>query len=43
MLKSLTDIIVRVRYTAMAGDPAFTLKVQNLVTQRIETGAGNHE
>lgn len=43
MLKSLTDIIVRVRYTAIPGDPAFTLKVQNMVTERIETGAGNHE
>lgn len=43
MLKSLTDIIVRVRYTALSGDPAFTLKVQNLVNQRITTGAGNHE
>ena len=43
MLKSLTDIIVRVRYTALQGDPAFTLKVQSLVNQRITTGAGNHE
>jgi hypothetical protein len=34
---------VRVRYTALSGDPAFTLKVQNLVNQRITTGAGNHE
>ena len=43
MLHSLTDIIVRIRYTALSGDPAFTLKVQNLVSQRIATGAGNHE
>jgi hypothetical protein len=43
MLKSLTDIIVRVRYTALPGDPAFTLKVQNLVDQRIAKGAGNDE
>lgn len=43
MLQSLTDIIVRIRYTAKVGDPAFTLKVQNLVTSRIAAGAGNHE
>lgn len=50
MLTSLTDVIVRVRYTARAGDPSFTLKVRNLVTtaelraaQRIDAGAIVHE
>ncbi|WP_347901689.1 neuraminidase-like domain-containing protein [Pseudomonas purpurea] len=31
MLLSLTDIIVRVRYTAKAGDPTFTRRVEELV------------
>jgi hypothetical protein len=31
MLASLTDIIVRVRYTARVGDPTFTRKVEELV------------
>ncbi|MBU6957718.1 insecticidal toxin complex protein TcaB2 [Pseudomonas sp. CVAP len=31
MLASLTDIIVRVRYTAKVGDPTFTRKVEELV------------
>jgi hypothetical protein len=50
MLTSLTDVIVRVRYTARAGDPSFALKVRNLVTdaesraaQRIDAGAIVHE
>ncbi|WP_213938297.1 neuraminidase-like domain-containing protein [Pseudomonas sp. dw_612] len=50
MLASLTDVIVRVRYTARAGDPSFALKVRNLVTaaesraaQRVDAGAIVHE
>lgn len=31
MLASLTDIIVRIRYTAKVGDPTFTRKVEELV------------
>ncbi|MFJ2363009.1 neuraminidase-like domain-containing protein [Pseudomonas sp. NPDC087697] len=31
MLASLTDIIVRIRYTAKAGDPTFARKVEELV------------
>jgi hypothetical protein len=31
MLGSLTDIIVRIRYTAKAGEPSFRLAVENLV------------
>ncbi|RVD78890.1 neuraminidase-like domain-containing protein [Pseudomonas koreensis] len=49
MLKSLTDIIVRIRYTAKAGEPTFTLAVEDLVTralssrqQRHATGADDH-
>lgn len=49
MLRSLTDIIVRVRYTAKAGEPAFTLKVQDMVTNaeaaaqiKQTEGAGSH-
>ncbi|ROM92500.1 neuraminidase-like domain-containing protein [Pseudomonas brassicacearum] len=33
MLASLTDIIVRVRYTAKVGDPTFTRKVEELVNR----------
>ncbi|NSX11327.1 insecticidal toxin complex protein TcaB2 [Pseudomonas lini] len=40
MLLSLTDIIVRIRYTAKAGEPTFTRKVQDMVTQA-ETAAQN--
>lgn len=50
MLASLTDVILRIRYTARAGDPSFTLKVRNLLTdaesraaQRRSTGAIDHE
>ena len=50
MLASLTDVILRVRYTARAGDASFTLKVRNLVTaaespaaQRADVGAIDHE
>jgi hypothetical protein len=49
MLQSLTDIIVRIRYSTKAGDPTFTLAVKDLVTRamtsrqsRIVKGAGNH-
>ncbi|UVK87270.1 insecticidal toxin complex protein TcaB2 [Pseudomonas sp. B21-051] len=49
MLESLTDIIVRVRYTAKAGEPTFTLAVKDLVTRAITSrqsgnvkGAGHH-
>ena len=50
LLASLTDIIVRVRYTAKAGEPTFIRTVEDLVT-RAETiantpntkGAGSHE
>jgi hypothetical protein len=50
MLNSVTDIIVRIRYTAKAGEPTFTLAVKDLVTrampsrqQRNAKGAGHHE
>ncbi|KJZ62504.1 neuraminidase-like domain-containing protein [Pseudomonas fluorescens] len=33
MLLSLTDIIVRIRYTAKAGEPTFTRAVEDLVTR----------
>lgn len=49
MLRSLTDIIVRVRYTARAGEPTFILQVQDMVTKaenaaqtRISEGAERH-
>lgn len=50
LLASLTDIIVRIRYTAKAGEPTFIRAVEDLVTQA-ETdaqntktkGAGSHE
>lgn len=49
MLNSVTDIIVRVRYTAKAGEPTFTLAVKDLVTRTMASrqprngkGAGNH-
>ncbi|WP_223490707.1 neuraminidase-like domain-containing protein [Pseudomonas sp. A-RE-19] len=38
ILRSLTDIIVRIRYTAKAGEPTFTRAVADLVT-RAEVGA----
>ena len=50
MLASLTDIIVRVRYTARFGEPIFVRTVEDLVTtaemaaqQTTLEGAGNHE
>lgn len=50
MLKSLTDIIIRVRYTAKAGEPTFAQKVIDLVTKAENAslkmpveGAGDHE
>ncbi|MFJ2282331.1 neuraminidase-like domain-containing protein [Pseudomonas sp. NPDC087803] len=49
MLKSLNDIILRIRYTAKAGEPTFTLAVKDLVTRasasrqsRKVKGAGHH-
>ncbi|MGE8188920.1 neuraminidase-like domain-containing protein [Pseudomonas sp. NPDC086278] len=50
MLLSLTDIIVRIRYTARGGEPTFTRTVEDLVTRAEEVaqnptfdGAGRHE
>jgi hypothetical protein len=50
MLQSLTDITMRISYTARAGEPTFILKVQDMVTEaenaRLKKpiqGAGNHE
>ncbi|WP_085636590.1 MULTISPECIES: neuraminidase-like domain-containing protein [unclassified Pseudomonas] len=40
MLGSLTDIIVRIRYTARAGEPTFLRTVQDMVTQ-LEGATGN--
>jgi hypothetical protein len=50
LLASLTDIILRIRYTAKGGEPVFVRSVEDLVT-RFETealntrakGAGSHE
>jgi len=49
MLKSVTDIILRIHYTAKAGEPAFTLSVKDQVTRAMTSrlprnvkGAGNH-
>lgn len=49
MLESLTDIVLRVRYTAKAGEPTFTLAVKDLVTRAMTSrqsgnikGAGHH-
>jgi len=33
VLASITDLIVTLRYTARAGEPTFTLAVENLVTE----------
>jgi hypothetical protein len=38
MLQSLTDIVLRVRYTARLGDPTFIRKVEELV-RRVDSGA----
>jgi hypothetical protein len=50
MLASLTDIIVRIRYTAKAGEPTFTRAVEDLVTSAEKPtqnptleGVGRHE
>ncbi|MGL6246782.1 neuraminidase-like domain-containing protein [Pseudomonas sp.] len=50
MLASLTDIIVRIRYTAKVGEPTFTRRVEDMVTQattpgqtKQDKGAGSHE
>ncbi|WLH34478.1 neuraminidase-like domain-containing protein [Pseudomonas sp. FP2196] len=50
MLDSLTDIIVRIRYTAKAGELTFIQKVEDMVTEAENArlnkqlkGAGNHE
>jgi hypothetical protein len=37
MLAALTDIIVRIRYTAKAGEPTFVRTVMDLVTEKEET------
>lgn len=49
MLGSLTDIILRIRYTAKVGGPTFTRKVEDMVTQAEKAeqnkkvkGANNH-
>ncbi|MHC8383293.1 Tc toxin subunit A-related protein [Pseudomonas sp. LB3P14] len=49
MLDSLTDVILRIRYTAKAGDATFTRQVEDLVTiaetpgtNKKGKGAGNH-
>lgn len=49
MLASVTDIIVRIRYTAKAGEPSFAISVKDLVTramtsrqQRNAKGAAHH-
>ncbi|RON51201.1 insecticidal toxin complex protein TcaB2 [Pseudomonas frederiksbergensis] len=49
MLGSLTDVIVRIRYTAKGGEPSFRLAVENLVNlaetpglKRADKGAGSH-
>jgi len=38
MLGSLTDIILRIRYTAKVGEPTFTRKVEDMVTQAENAG-----
>ena len=43
MLESLTDIIVRVRYTAKAGEPTFTLAVKDLVTRALTSRSRNNQ
>ncbi|WP_460927242.1 Tc toxin subunit A-related protein [Pseudomonas sp. MC6] len=50
MLRSLSDVVVRVYYTAKAGDPAFGRHVEDLVTtakkaraKRQRQGASRHE
>jgi hypothetical protein len=50
MLQSMTDVIVRIRFTAKVGESTFTRKVEDLVTEFENTaltikgkGAGNHE
>jgi hypothetical protein len=40
LLQSLTDIILRIRYTAKTGEPTFIRSVEDLVT-RIENSAPN--
>lgn len=50
MLRSMTDIVVRIRYSAKIGEPTFASKVKDLVNEaeiawrnRQGEGAGNHE
>lgn len=50
MLKSLTNIILRVRYSIKAGEPTYVQKVTDLVTEaentylaRQRNGASDHE
>ncbi|MEB0046399.1 MULTISPECIES: neuraminidase-like domain-containing protein [unclassified Pseudomonas] len=38
MLDSLTDVIVRIRYTAKGGEPSFRLAVENLVNRAENSG-----
>ncbi|MHC8328531.1 Tc toxin subunit A-related protein [Pseudomonas sp. LB1P83] len=49
MLRSLTDIIMRIRYTAKVGEPTFTRAVEDMVTlattppqNKKDKGAGDH-
>ncbi|VVN75204.1 hypothetical protein PS718_00689 [Pseudomonas fluorescens] len=50
MLQSLNDVILRIKYTAKAGEPTFIRKVEDLVTEaesavpnNKDKGAGSHE
>ncbi|MHC8388059.1 Tc toxin subunit A-related protein [Pseudomonas sp. MDT2-39-1] len=49
MLASLNDVILRIRYTAKVGEPTFTRKVEDMVTEatkpgqnKQDKGAGSH-
>nr|WP_225927291.1 neuraminidase-like domain-containing protein [Pseudomonas ekonensis] len=42
VLASLTDVIVRIRYTARAGEATFTQKVQDLVTEAEQATRGGN-
>ncbi|MET0776063.1 MAG: neuraminidase-like domain-containing protein [Pseudomonas mandelii] len=43
MLASLTDIIVRIRYTAKVGEPTFTRQVEDMVTVEITSRQNSHD
>ncbi|MGB6210985.1 neuraminidase-like domain-containing protein [Pseudomonas mandelii] len=43
MLESLTDIIVRIRYTAKVGEPTFTRKVEDMVNVEIASRQNNQD